>query len=364
MKIGLPKEIKNEEYRVGLTPATAREYILRGHTICVETGAGVGSGFCDSEYEKAGCVILGDAQSIYDGSEMIIKVKEPIAQEYDMLNEGQILYTYLHLAANLPLTQALLQQRVNAVAYETVVEMDGSLPLLTPMSQIAGRMAVQEGAKYLERPFGGRGILLGGVPGVPKGKVVIIGAGIAGTNACRIALGMGADVTIMDISARRLAEIEEIFGSQINTLYSNRSNIELMLEQADILIGAVLIPGAIAPKLIKRSDLKRMKPGAVIVDIAIDQGGIAETSRPTRHMDPIYVIDEVVHYCVANMPGAVALSSTLALTNATNRYGLQIADQGLESAQKNPAVKTGLNTYFGRLVNSAVAAALDLPLAS
>lgn len=361
MKIGLPREIKKEEYRVGLTPATAKEYIVHGHTVLVESGAGAGSGFSDEEYRCNDCQIVNSAAEVYAQADMIVKVKEPLAAEYDLLREGQILYTYLHLAADRPQTEALLKRKVTGVAYETLTEKDGSLPLLIPMSQIAGRMATQEGAKYLERPFGGRGVLLGGVPGVPKGKVVIIGGGISGVNACRIALGMGADVTIMDISTRRLAQLEEIFGNSLKTMYSNRGNLETMLAEADLVIGAVLIPGAAAPKLISRADLSRMKPGSVIVDIAIDQGGIAETSRPTYHTDPVYIVDGIVHYCVANMPGAVALTSTLALTNVTNRYGLQIADEGIENALKNPVIRSGLNTYKGNLTNHAVAEAHKLP---
>jgi len=364
MKIGLPKEIKKEEYRVGLTPATAKEYIAHGHTVLVENGAGAGSGFSDEEYRRNDCRIVNTASEVYAQADMIVKVKEPLAAEYDMLREGQILYTYLHLAADRPQTDALLKRKVTGVAYETLTEKDGSLPLLVPMSQIAGRMAVQEGAKYLERPFGGRGVLLGGVPGVTKGKIVIIGGGISGVNACRIALGMGADVTIMDISSRRLAQLEEIFGSSLKTLHSSRSNIEMMLAEADLVIGAVLIPGAAAPKLISRAYLSLMKPGSVIVDIAIDQGGIAETSRPTYHSDPVYIVDGVVHYCVANMPGAVALSSTLALTNVTNRYGLQIADEGIEKALQNPVIRSGLNTYKGNLTNRAVAEAHNLPFSA
>ena len=357
MKIGLPKEIKKEEYRVGLTPSSAGEYVACGHTVMVESGAGEGSDFSNEEYQKHGCVIVSDRKQLFADADMIVKVKEPLPEEYALFHEGQILFTYLHLAADRVLTQAMLDKKIYGVAYETVAESDGSLPLLVPMSQIAGRMAVQQGAKYLEKPFGGRGVLLGGVPGVKKGKVLILGGGIAGTNACKIAVGMGADVTIMDISGKRLAELENIFDNSVKTLYSNSYNIQEMIADADLLIGAVLIPGATAPKLIKREDLKKMKRGAVIVDIAIDQGGCVETSRPTYHSDPTYIVDGVVHYCVANMPGAVGLSSTCALTSVTNRYGLMIANEGIEKAIKYRPIRAGLNCMLGKLTNKAVAEA-------
>ena len=357
MKIGLPAEIKKEEYRVGLTPASAREYVEHGHAVIVESNAGAGSGFGDDEYKKAGCEIINDRKRLFDTADMIVKVKEPLAEEYELFHEGQILYTYLHLAPDRTLTEALLKKKIIGIAYETLTEKDGSLPLLIPMSQIAGRMSVQEGAKYLEKTFGGRGILLGGVPGIKKGKVLILGGGIAGTNACKIAIGMGADVTIMDVSARRLSEIDDIFGNSVKTMYSNSYNIDEMIRDADLVIGSVLIPGAAAPKLVKKDDLKKMKKGAVMVDIAIDQGGCFETSRPTYHTDPIFTVDGVVHYCVANMPGAVAVSSTYALTSVTNRYGLKIADQGIEKTLKDPVILSGLNCFKGRLTNKAVAEA-------
>ena len=361
MKIGLVREIKTEEYRVGLTPVSAGEYVDCGHEVMVEAGAGDGSGFTDAEYKEYGCTIVSDKQKLFDDAEMIIKVKEPLPAEYDFFHPGQILFTYLHLAADRELTEALLQKQVKAVAYETVMENDGSLPLLMPMSQIAGRLAVQEGAKYLEKSFGGRGILLGGVPGIRKGKVVIIGAGISGTNAAKMAIGLGADVTVMDISARRLQEVDDIFGSHIKTLFSTRYNILEEITTADLVIGAVLIPGAAAPKLVRREDLKLMKPGAVIVDIAIDQGGCIETSRPTSHNNPTYVVDGIVHYCVANMPGAVSLSSTMALTSVTNKYGLMIANLGLEAAlAKSKPLQAGLNCYDGKLTNINVASALKM----
>ncbi len=361
MKIGLVREIKSEEYRVGLTPDSASEYIGHGHEVTVETKAGEGSGFTDAEYQAVGCRITADKHKLFTDSDMIIKVKEPLTEEFNYFKTGQILYTYLHLAANRELTEMLLEKKINAIAYETVMEKDGSLPLLMPMSQIAGRLAIQEGAKYLEKSFGGRGILLGGVPGIRKGKVVIIGGGIAGVNAAKMAIGLGADVTIMDISARRLQEIDDIFGSHIKTLFSTRYNILEELASADLVIGAVLIPGAATPRLIRRQDLKIMKPGAVIVDIAIDQGGCAETSRPTSHKKPTFVVDGIVHYCVANMPGAVSLSSTMALTSVTNKYGLLIADHGLAGALKlSKPLIAGLNCCSGKLTNAKVAEALEL----
>jgi len=364
MKIGLPREIKKEEYRVALTPASAGEYVRHGHTVVVETGAGLGSGFTDDEYQATGCRIEPDRRKLFNEAEMIVKVKEPLPEEYELFRPGQILYTYLHLAADRSLTDAMLKAQVIGIAYETVQELDGSLPLLIPMSQIAGRLAVQEGAKYLEKSFSGRGVLLGGVPGIPKGKVVILGGGISGTNACKMALGIGASVTILDISPRRLAEIDDIFGSRVQTLYSNPYNIEQEIRTADLLIGAVLIPGAAAPRLVCREHLRTMKPGAVIVDIAIDQGGCIETSRPTTHANPVYVEEGIVHYCVANMPGAVSLSSTLALTSVTNRYGLKIADQGVEDAlAQNRPIRLGLNCYRGKLTNRAVAEAHRMPYA-
>lgn len=355
MKIGLAREIKMEEYRVGLTPAAVAEYVAHGHEVMVESGAGNGSGFADAEYVTAGGKIEADRRRLFDNADMIVKVKEPLPEEYGLFHAGQILFTYLHLAANRDLTESLLASKVIAVAYETVTESDGSLPLLAPMSQIAGRMSVQEGAKYLEKTFGGRGVLLGGVPGIPKGKVVILGAGVAGSNACRIAVGMGAEVTVMDISSRRLTEIENVFGNAVQTLYSSAGNIAAMLREADLVIGAVLIPGAAAPKLIRRDDLRKMKPGAVLVDIAIDQGGCFETSHPTYHCDPVFIVDDIVHYCVANMPGAVALSSTLALSSVTPRYGLMIADEGINAVLRRIPLRCGLNCWRGALTNKAVA---------
>jgi alanine dehydrogenase len=364
MNIGLPKEIKIEEFRVALTPETAHMYVKHGHRVSVEAGAGIGSGIPDADYAEAGCSIESDRPRLFREAEMIVKVKEPLPSEYPLFRRGQILFTYLHLAADRRLTDALLASGIIGIAYETVQEADHSLPLLVPMSQVAGRLAVQEGAKYLEKTFGGRGVLLGGVPGVNKGKVVILGGGVAGTNACKIALGMGAEVTILDISTRRLAELDDLFGSRAQTLYASPHNIELALREADLVIGAVLIPGAAAPKLVLRRHLKTMKPGAVIVDIAVDQGGCFETTRPTTHANPVFIEEGIVHYCVANMPGAVSRTSTLALTNATIRYGLQLADQGVEKAlASSPALRAGLNCHTGRLTHAGVAAAHGLTLA-
>ncbi|MBN2613044.1 MAG: alanine dehydrogenase [Bacteroidales bacterium] len=365
MKVGCVKEIKHHEYRVGLTPSDVKSYVSRGHQVMVQKDAGVAAGFDDTEYEKAGARIIADRKQIFDNSEMIVKVKEPLPEEYDLFHENQILFTYLHLAANRVLTESLMSKGIRGVAYETIENDEGQLPCLTPMSEIAGRLAVQEGAKYLEKTFGGRGVLLGGVPGVERGKVGIIGGGVVGTNACKIATGMGAEVTILDVNSRRLAYLDDIFGSRITTLYSTDANIEKILTECDLIIGAVLLAGAKAPTLVSRGQLKLMKKGAVIVDVAVDQGGCVETIHPTTHDDPVYVIDDVVHYGVANMPGAVALSSTKALTSATLPYGLMIAELGLEAAcKKSNALKLGVNIYRGKLVYPAVAAAFNLPWSS
>lgn len=362
MKIGCVKEIKHHEYRVGLTPSCVGSYTKRGHQVIIESGAGSAAGFSDDEYAKAGAVISSDKKKIFDQSEMIVKVKEPLPEEYDLFHEDQILYTYLHLAASQGLTEAMMKRKVKGVAYETIQTEDGQLPCLKPMSEIAGRLSVQEGAKYLEKTFGGRGVLLGGVPGVHRGKVGIIGGGIVGTNACKIATGIGAEVTILDVNANRLSYLDDIFGSRITTLYSTDANIEAVLRDCDLVIGAVLLPGAKAPNLIKREHLSKMKPGAVIVDVAVDQGGCAETTHPTTHDDPVYIVDGVVHYCVANMPGVVALSSTQALTSTTLRYGLKIAEAGLEKAiRESNDIKLGVNTYKGNIVYANVAKAFNLP---
>lgn len=348
MRIGCVKEIKNNEFRVGMTPDNAKTYIVSGHEVFVEKGAGVGSGFTDAEYVEAGAKLLDTAKEVWDTSDMIIKVKEPLEPEYQYFRKDQIIYTYLHLAADRPLTDAMLASGTKGVAYETLIERNGSIPLLAPMSQIAGRLSIQEGAKYLEKPFGGSGVLLSGVPGTPKAKVLIVGAGSVGTNACKIAVGMGADVTICDVNLERLAYLDDIFGARIQTLYSTPAAIERAISESDLVIGSVLIPGKAAPKLIKREYLSKMKPNSLIVDVAIDQGGCAETSKVTYHDNPTYVVDGVLHYCVGNMPGAVPRTSTIALTNATIRYGLQIAGKGIEKAcQDNEVLYSAVNTYEG-----------------
>ena len=360
MRIGCAKEIKNNEFRVGITPDNARAYVAAGHEVYIEKGAGIGSGFSDEEYAAAGATIIDDPARVWELSEMMVKVKEPLESEYPLFHEGLILYTYLHLAADKEQTDALLAGKVQGVAYETLQETDNSLPLLAPMSQIAGRLSIQEGAKFLEKKFGGEGILLAGVPGTPKANVVILGGGTVGTNACRIAVGMGANVTIIDISLKRLEQLDNMFGSRIQTLVSNDANIERAVRDADLVIGSALIPGASTPKLFKAKYLSEMKEGAVFVDVAIDQGGCGESSHVTTHDDPVYIKEGIVHYCVGNMPGAVPRTSTIALTNATLKYGLQIAAEGLEAAcRKSAVMRTAVNTYNGKLTNKNVAVALD-----
>jgi alanine dehydrogenase len=361
MIIGVPKEIKKHEYRVGLTPDCVKAYVARGHDVLIETTAGEATGFNDQMYKAVGAEIYNSPDALYAASDMIIKVKEPLEEEYDHLKDGQILYTYLHLAADEKLTKVLIDKSIKAIAYETIEDENGQLPCLRPMSEIAGRLSVQEGAKYLEKTFGGRGILLGGVPGVRRGKIVILGGGIVGTNACKMAVGIGAHVTILDLNANRMAYLDDIFGSSITTLYSTEANIESSISEADVVIGAVLVPGASAPKLVRREHLKLMKPGTVLVDVAIDQGGCFETSKATTHDEPIYIVDDIVHYCVANMPGAVALSSTLALTSTTLRYGLEIANKGVEKSCLDEAgLLKGLNIYNGHCVYENVAKSLNI----
>ncbi|MDO4491260.1 MAG: alanine dehydrogenase [Lachnospiraceae bacterium] len=356
MRVGCVREIKNNEFRVGMVPDNVKSYVNAGHEVYIEKGAGVGAGFTDQEYLEAGAKLLDTAKEVWDISEMMIKVKEPLEEEYPLFHEGLILYTYLHLAADQPLTDQLLEKKVKGVAYETLIEKNGSIPLLAPMSQIAGRLSIQEGAKYLEKTYGGEGVLLAGVPGTPKANVVILGGGSVGTNACKIAVGMGANVTIMDINLQRLAYLDDIFGSRIQTLVSTDANIEKAVKEADLVVGCVLIPGKSAPKIFKKKYLKEMKPGAVFVDVAVDQGGCGETTKVTYHDDPIYVVDGVVHYCVGNMPGAVPRTSTIALTNATLSYGLQIADKGLEKAcADNEVMYSAINTYDGKLTCKNVA---------
>ena len=356
MIVGLPKEIKDSEYRVGLTPAGVRALTDAGHKVIVERTAGDGSGFEDALYEKAGARLIDSADDVWAEAEMIVKVKEPIAPEYPRMKEGLLLFTYLHLAPDPKQTEALLKNKVTGVAYETITDKKGTLPLLTPMSEVAGRMAVQVGAQYLEKMNGGRGVLLGGVPGVPAARVVIIGGGVVGTNAAKIAVGMGAQVTIVDRNLDRLRELDDIFLSKISTLASSAYAIHGAISEADLIIGAVLIPGAAAPRLVTREMLKDVSNGAVIVDVAVDQGGCIETTRPTTHSDPTYYEEGVLHYCVANMPGAVPRTSTFALTNATLPYVLRLANRGfLEAVRTDPCLKEGVNTYAGRLTYEAVA---------
>lgn len=364
MRVGCVKEIKKYEFRVGMTPANAREYIRHGHQVYIQTGAGEGSFFSDSEYEQVGAVIFDTAAQVWDECDMVIKVKEPLQQEYTLIRENQIVYTYLHLAADRPLTDALLRAKAKAVAYETIRDRNGGLPLLKPMSEVAGRLSVQEGAKCLERPMGGMGLLPGGVPGVRQAHVIIIGGGVVGTNACKMAIGLGAKVTILDNNLDRLAYLDDIFGARIQTLYSTDTSIEQAVSEADLVVGAVLIPGAAAPKLIKKSYLENMKKGSVIVDVAVDQGGCCETTKATYHDNPTFVVDDVVHYCVANMPGAVAMTSTLALTNATLRHGLMIADLGLEAAaKKDELLAPGVNCYQGYMTCKEVAQSFEMEYA-
>lgn len=361
MIIGVPKEIKNNENRVALTPAGAKELVKRGHVVYVQSTAGEGSGFQDEEYVNAGAKMLPTIEETYAIAEMIIKVKEPIEAEYKLIKEDQLVFTYFHFASYEPLTKAMIESKAICLAYETVEKADRSLPLLIPMSEVAGRMSVQNGAKFLEKPMGGRGVLLGGVPGVKPAKVVVLGGGIVGTQAAKMAAGMGADVTIMDISLPRLRELDDIMAANVKTEYSNEYNIIAAITEADLVIGAVLIPGAKAPHLITRDMLKHMKKGAVLVDVAVDQGGCFETTRPTTHQDPIYVIDDVIHYSVANMPGAVPYTSTLALTNATLPYAIQLAEQGWKTAcVNNIELRKGLNVVHGKVCYRGVSDAFGL----
>ncbi len=363
MLIGVPKEIKTHEYRVGLIPGSVRELVHRGHQVVIETGAGAGIGFDDHAYAAAGARILADAAGVFRSAELIVKVKEPQPQETDLLRRDQILFTYLHLAADRELTRSLTRSGAIAIAYETVTDARGGLPLLAPMSEVAGRMAVQVGAHCLEKEQGGIGVLLGGVPGVPAAKVVILGGGVAGTNAARMAMGMEAYVTVIDRSLPRLYELDLQFGAQLHTLYATMENIEREVAAADLVIGAVLVPGAAAPKLVSRELVRAMRPGTVIVDISIDQGGCFETSRPTTHAAPTYIDEGVVHYCVTNMPGAVARTSTVALNNATLPFVLAIAEHGWRRALlEDEHLRRGLNICRGRITHPAVARDLGLPL--
>ena len=361
MRIGVPKEIKDNEFRVGLTPNSAAELVHHGHEVIVETGAGIGSGLSDAEYVSAGASIVAAADEIFERADMVVKVKEPLAAERKRLRRGQILFTYLHLAPDLPQTTDLLASGATCIAYETVTSPHGGLPLLTPMSEVAGRLAPQVGAHALEKAQGGRGVLLGGVPGVPAADVVILGGGVSGTHATTIAAGMGANVTVVDRSPEALRRLSAQFGASVHTVYSTRAAIADLITRADLVIGAVLVPGAAAPKLITRAMLSTMKPGAVIVDVAIDQGGCCETSKATTHSDPTYVVDGVVHYCVANMPGAVARTSTFALNNATLPFALALADKGWQRAlAEDPHLLAGLNVHDGKLTCAPVAEAHGL----
>ena len=356
MRIGVPKEIKVHEYRVGLVPAAARELVESGHEVFVQTGAATGIGFADADYQRVGATIAATAEDIFVGADMIVKVKEPQPQECAMLRKGQVLFTYLHLAPDPKQTEALVKSGATCIAYETVTAPDGSLPLLTPMSEVAGRMSVQVGASCLQKANGGRGILLGGVPGVPPAKIVILGGGVSGTNAAEMAVGLRADVTVVDRSVKRLRELSAIFGASLRTEYSTQDHVEALVLEADLVIGAVLIPGAAAPRLVTREMVKRMKPGSVLVDISIDQGGCFETSRPTTHADPTYVVDDVIHYCVANMPGAVPRTSTFALNNATLPFARKLADLGWQRALRaDTHLANGLNVHEGQIHNAAVA---------
>ncbi|MEM9684196.1 MAG: alanine dehydrogenase [Pseudomonadota bacterium] len=361
MLVGVPKEIKTHEYRVGMRPAGVRQLCHNGHDVIVETGAGMGIGYDDAAYEAAGARIAGSAKDVFDTAEMIVKVKEPQAVECDMLREGQVLFTYLHLAADKSLTERLLASGAVAIAYETVTGTHSKLPLLAPMSEVAGRMSIQVGAHFLEKEQGGAGVLLGGVSGVEPAKVCVVGGGVSGVNAARMAMGLLADVTILDISLPRLDELDMMYGGRLNTVYSTVDSIEEHVTQADLVIGAVLVPGAAAPKLVTEAMIKQMRAGSVLVDIAIDQGGCFETSHPTSHDEPVYRMHDVIHYCVTNMPGAVARTSTDALNNATLPYTIKLANDGYKKAlAEDPHLLEGLNLYQGRVTYEAVARDLDL----
>lgn len=356
MIVGVPKEIKADEYRVAMLPVGVEELARAGHRVLIQSGAGLGSGISDAQYAQHGAEIVESAAEIYRRAELIVKVKEPLPSEWPLLQPGQMIFCYFHFAADAALLEAMRRAGITAIAYETIQDKQGRLPLLTPMSEVAGRMSIQEGAKYLERPYEGRGILLGGVPGVLPAHVLILGGGVVGANAAKVAAGLGANVTILDINLDRLRYLDDVMPKNVTTLYSDRHTLSETLPLADLVIGAVLIPGARAPVLVRRSDLKVMKPGAVIVDVAIDQGGCTETSRPTTHSQPIYIVDEIVHYCVTNMPGAVGRTSSYALCNVTLPYVLQLANKGLDKAiRENEALRHGINVYRGQVTNPAVA---------
>ncbi len=360
MKIGVPKEIKNNENRVGMTPAGVFELTKKNHIVYVQKDAGFGSGFFDKDYKEVGATVLDTIEDVYASSDMIVKVKEPIAEEYPLIKPHHVVFTYFHFASSEPLTKAMLKSKSVCIAYETVEDKDGSLPLLTPMSEVAGRMAIQQGAKYLEKPIKGRGVLLGGVPGVPPGKVLVLGAGIVGIQAAKMAAGLGAQVTVMDINMKQLRYVNDVMPSHVVTEFSSEYNIRKRIKDHDLIIGGVLVKGAKAPKLITRDMLKDMRPGTVLVDVAVDQGGCMETTRATTHEDPTFIIDDVVHYCVANMPGAVPYTSTLALTNVTLPYVLRLANQGWEKACENDEMLAkGLNIVNGKIVYEEIAEAFN-----
>lgn len=361
MIIGVPKEIKTSEYRVALTPAGVLDFVQQGHTVLIQASAGDGSGYSDQEYKNAGASIIESAAEVFQKAELILKVKEPLEQEYELLRENQIVFTYFHFASSRSLTEAMIKRKAICIAYETVEKADRSLPLLIPMSEVAGRMSIQQGAKFLEKPQQGRGVLMGGIPGVRPAQVLILGGGIVGTQAARMAAGLGAQVTIMDVSLPRLRQLSELLPANVQTIFSNEYNIRQLLPSVDLVVGAVLIPGAKAPRLIKRDMLALMKPGSVIVDVAIDQGGCIETCKPTTHDNPTFIVDDIVHYCVANMPGAVPFTSTLGLTNATLPYALQLANKGWQKAtDENPELAKGLNIVQGKVVYKAIAEAFQL----
>jgi alanine dehydrogenase len=363
MIVGVPREVKADEYRVALTPNGAEELTRAGHRVLVQTRAGDGSGIADEQYAAAGAEIVPATADVWGRADLVIKVKEPLPEEWPLMRAGQTLFTYFHFAADEALTRAVMASGVTAVAYETIRDAKGGLPLLTPMSEVAGRMSIQEGAKFLERPFEGRGILLAGVPGVAPATVVVLGGGVVGANAARVAAGLGANVFLLDVNLDRLRYLDDVMPRNVTTLFSNRHNLLEVLPWADLVIGAVLIPGARAPHLVRREDLKRMPPRAVVIDVAIDQGGCFETSRPTTHAKPTYMVDDIVHYCVTNMPGAVGRTSTYALTNATFPFALQLANKGAERAAKdNPGLAAGVNIRAGKVTNAAVAETFGLPV--
>jgi alanine dehydrogenase len=362
MIIGVPREIKEDEYRVGLLPVGAEELTAAGHSVLIESGAGLGSGLLDASYEAVGATIVADAQGIWSRADLVVKVKEPQPAEWPKMRPGQVVFTYFHFAADEALTRAVIDSGITAIAYETIADARGHLPLLTPMSEVAGRMSIQQGAKFLERPQEGRGILLAGVPGVAPAEVAVLGGGIVGSNAAKVAAGLGANVRILDIHLDRLLYLDDIMPPNVTTLYSDRHTIRESIERADLVIGAILIAGARAPRLVTKADLGRMKPGAVVVDVAIDQGGCFETSRPTTHRHPTYVVDDVVHYCVTNMPGAVGRTSTYALCNVTLPYALKLANQGWRAvAEQSPGIAQGINIVAGQVTNRAVAETFGLP---